>query len=400
MYIYLTTLLLQSPVVITPATQSGFNIPAPVMLLPQMSLSGLTSGSTMSIIVPPNALNSNNRSLLAASTLNRAAISGVRTVTTGGRTITVASPATRLPVENVRFASNSPALTLSLGPKKTTNNQQQAPRTVCGLIYNTKVTSTNARGAYVAKKKEFLCNFCQFKTAQYNSFNTHLTYHIFNCHHCTFKAFTRFELINHRQTKHPEFNYELSGFEGLPNLNNLNLDSTTTDTTTSTSSSTTVTVSVTTAASTAVTTSSGSSVPSVITPITIQPDSPEDTSVDEPSTSSSSGTSETTTTTTTTTTTASELTLQTSVAPTVITPISPVSSPVTPVTITPSKSPGGENAAADVGGRANYRIKIVKTLSGKVTWTLMLYYINSFKVLFSENSFRNGVGRSLAVTVA
>ena len=47
---------------------NSFNVPAPVMLLPQMSLSGLTSGSTMSIIVP-SGLNSLARSSTGQSIL-------------------------------------------------------------------------------------------------------------------------------------------------------------------------------------------------------------------------------------------------------------------------------------------------------------------------------------------
>lgn len=145
-------------------SSSSFHIPAPVMLLPQMSMSNLGSGA--SIIMPHGQM----RSLLSRSA--------------GSRPIIVPPARTDKP---------------SGGPHA---------RTVCGLIYNTKTGPL--------KRKEFLCNFCQFKTAQYMSFNSHLTYHIFNCHHCAFKAFTRFELINHRQTKHPEYNYELRGFEGLP----------------------------------------------------------------------------------------------------------------------------------------------------------------------------------------
>ena len=83
-------------------------------------------------------------------------------------------------------------------------------RAVCGLVFN------NGKGGKIVK--QYLCNFCKFSVSTYSRFNAHLAEHVFSCNHCSFKAFTRFHVLKHRQEHHPEFSHELIGYEGLDKL--------------------------------------------------------------------------------------------------------------------------------------------------------------------------------------
>ena len=77
---------------------------------------------------------------------------------------------------------------------------------VCGLVYNCKSPQD---GSVVAKKKEYLCNFCFFKSENYTTLSNHLASHIFTCNHCPYKAFTRHEVMTHKQKKHIQFAVDL-----------------------------------------------------------------------------------------------------------------------------------------------------------------------------------------------
>ncbi|KAK2173657.1 hypothetical protein NP493_859g01058 [Ridgeia piscesae] len=85
-------------------------------------------------------------------------------------------------------------------PKPDQNN------VVCGLVYNSRPQDG---GATAPKRKEYLCNFCFFRNENYTTLSNHLATHIFTCNHCPFKAFTRHEVITHKQKKHVQFPVDL-----------------------------------------------------------------------------------------------------------------------------------------------------------------------------------------------
>ena len=85
-------------------------------------------------------------------------------------------------------------------------------RTVCGVVFNSRTLDSSGNPK---TSKEYLCNFCQFKSELHQVFNRHLSSHIFSCNHCNYKAFTRYEVITHKRDQHPNFRHELAGFEGF-----------------------------------------------------------------------------------------------------------------------------------------------------------------------------------------
>ena len=87
--------------------------------------------------------------------------------------------------------------------------QSDANSVVCGLVYNCTVVQDGI-GASMAKRKEYLCNFCFFKSENYTTLSNHLATHIFTCNHCAFKAFTRADVMTHKRQKHAHFSSDLN----------------------------------------------------------------------------------------------------------------------------------------------------------------------------------------------
>ena len=87
--------------------------------------------------------------------------------------------------------------------------------TISELTFNSRTIQADGT---VSTLKEYLCNFCQFKVASHSDFEQHFNTHVFSCNYCTFRAFTRFEVLSHKKEKHPTASEELAGYEGLDRL--------------------------------------------------------------------------------------------------------------------------------------------------------------------------------------
>ncbi len=118
----------------------------------------------------------------------------------------VLSEASRRPIQpkaDAKQASSGNLPTSAINPK----------RTVCGLVFKSRTVSPEGN---VITYKEYLCNFCQFKSDTNRGFQTHLGLHVFTCNHCKYRSFTRYDVIAHKKDKHPkESQEELQGYEGF-----------------------------------------------------------------------------------------------------------------------------------------------------------------------------------------
>lgn len=82
----------------------------------------------------------------------------------------------------------------------------------CELTFNSRTIKADGT---VCTLKEYLCNFCQYKVASQSEFQEHFMTHIFSCNYCSFRAFTRYEVLSHKKEKHQGIAEELAGYEGL-----------------------------------------------------------------------------------------------------------------------------------------------------------------------------------------
>lgn len=83
---------------------------------------------------------------------------------------------------------------------------------ICELTFKSRTIKADGT---VCTLKEYLCNFCQFMVASQDEFREHFMTHIFSCNYCSFRAFTRFEVLSHKKEKHQGIAEELAGYEGL-----------------------------------------------------------------------------------------------------------------------------------------------------------------------------------------
>lgn len=83
---------------------------------------------------------------------------------------------------------------------------------VCELTFNSRTIKADGT---VCTLKEYLCNFCQYKVASQAEFHEHFMTHVFSCNYCSFRAFTRYEVLSHKKEKHQGIAEELAGYEGL-----------------------------------------------------------------------------------------------------------------------------------------------------------------------------------------
>lgn len=83
---------------------------------------------------------------------------------------------------------------------------------VCELTFNSRTIKADGT---VCTLKEYLCNFCQYKVESQSEFHEHFMTHVFSCNYCSFRAFTRYEVLSHKKEKHQGIAEELAGYEGL-----------------------------------------------------------------------------------------------------------------------------------------------------------------------------------------
>ena len=106
----------------------------------------------------------------------------------------------------IHFSNSGSLMTLT---NSLISDQSKA---TCGLVYTARIAAGNA-------SQELMCNFCHYKTEKLTTFFNHMSIHVFQCNHCTFKSFTRHELIVHKKDAHPDFAQELQGFERMSLVN-------------------------------------------------------------------------------------------------------------------------------------------------------------------------------------